>query len=109
MSLIEFRKRRAKCRNGPLIAAVFTVKSGQWCTTKPFSSYMPRRLIRRPYALHPKFKLKHCQSSVLTDRMATPGSSSTTSTMRRRPGAGKKKETEGRQPAGAERDRSTFR
>ena len=103
MSLIEFRKRRAKCRNGPLIAAVFTVKSGQWYTTKPFSSYMPRRLIRRPCALHPKLKC------VLTDRMATPGSSSTTSTMRRRPGAGKKKETEGRQPAGAERDRSTFR
>ena len=29
MSLKGFTKRRAKCRNGPLIAAVFTAKSGQ--------------------------------------------------------------------------------
>ena len=51
-------------------------------------------LDKKAMALHPKLKLKHCQSSVLTDRMATPGSS-TTSTMRRRPGAEKKKGNRG--------------
>lgn len=106
MSLKGFRKRRAKwpvdCRS-------------VYCEVRPvvynkaIFKLHATSLIRRPCALHPKLKLKHCQSSVLTDRMATPGSSSTTSTMRRRPGAEKKKETEGRQPAGAERERSTVR